>query len=120
MNHMNDANECSSAVHDRRGTAYDLDPIDVGQIECRKVRVEGSSPGDAIDDQQEGIEFAQAPHFWNAACGAAVAAWRDRHTGDGHQSTLQVASIAGLQVVAVDHGHCRWNYGHIFGDSSCS
>ena len=61
VNDLDDADERGRAVHDRRRAAQHFDALDIGQIQRRQCRVEGTARRDAIDNKQEGIELAQAP-----------------------------------------------------------
>jgi hypothetical protein len=97
------ADERGGAIGHRRGTAQDLDPIHVGQIERLDGGVERATPGDAVHGQEERVEFLQAPELRDRAGGAAVAARRDVDPGDQQERAAQIVGAAAGQLLAGDH-----------------
>src|SRR5439155_20513629 len=102
MNHVDHADKRRRAVHDRRGSAEDLDAIDIAEVEGRQIRIERAAPWDAVYDEQKRVELAKPPQLRHAAGGPGVAARGDRHAGHRPQRALQVARVARAQVIAVD------------------
>ena len=77
MNDVHNADERRCTEHRRRGALQHFDPLHVVQIETGNGGVERPTPGNIVDDQQERIEFVQAPKRWYGAGRAGVATrWR--------------------------------------------
>ena len=58
---LDDPDEGGRAKKHRRGPLQNLDPLHVRQIEIGNRGIEGAAQGNAVDDQQEGVELMQAP-----------------------------------------------------------
>lgn len=70
--HLDHPDEGGGPVHDGGGSSKDLDPLDVLQDQRRHLRVEGSPPGNAIHDQEVGLELPEPPHLGDRGGRTAV------------------------------------------------
>ena len=100
---VDDTDERRRAVCHRRRTPEHFDSLDVTHIERRQVRIECAAPGDVVDDEQEGVEFAKAPELRHGAGGPRITAGGDFHTGGERQRLAQVGGSDCPNHVAVDH-----------------
>ncbi len=107
MDDVHDADERGRAVHDGRGAAQHLDVVEVLDAQGGERGVEGAAPRHVVHDEQERVEFLQAPELGHGARRPAVAAGRDIRARDPRQRRAQVVGVARPRFVAADHGDHR-------------
>ncbi len=99
---LDDPDEGGGAIHHRRRAFQHLDALDVIEVEGRNHRIEGAAPGDAIDDQEEGVELVQTPEGGDSAGGSRIAARRRLDAGDEGDGGGHVPGIATSDLGAGD------------------
>ncbi len=80
------------------------------------LRIERPSPGNAVDDEEEGVDLAQSPQLRHAAGRTGIAAGHDGDSAGERQRTRQVAGVCPPQLLAADDGDGRRHGEEVFLD----
>src|ERR1035437_6593681 len=70
-------------------TTWTTPTNDVAPAQRRDRGIERAAPRDAVDDEQERVEFAESPELGHRARWTIVASGRDRNAGRQRQRVLQ-------------------------------
>lgn len=102
VDHVDHADEARRAVAHGRGALEHFDALDVRDVERRERGRERAAPRNAVDDEQERIELAQAPECGHRRGRTAVAAGRDVDACDERERGSKIVRATRLQLVAGD------------------
>ena len=101
--HMDDADEAGRSKGDRRGAAYDLDSVEVDEVQSRRGGIERPSIRNAVHHQQVGVHFGEALHGDDAACRTRIASGQHFYARCRTKRRAEIERPARARVVARNH-----------------